>query len=445
MLCLKERLIVHIKLKPLENSLMKRFWQILFFLFPLAIQAQINTERVMMIARNALYFEDYVLSIQYFNQVINARPYLYEPYFFRGLAKINLDDYQGAESDCSEVIQRNPFVIGAYQIRGLARIRQNKFDDAISDYRTALRYDPENLVLWHNLSLCHIQKEDFESAKDDLESLLRIAPRYTHAYLMRGEVSLKQKDTIQALNDFEKAIELDRYDGNGWAARAIVRIQQKKYKEAEEDLNQAIHLSVHNASNYINRALVRFYQNNLRGAMSDYDLALDLDPNNFIGHYNRGLAFAANQPCHGGALDLHRTHGAELLTAEASSTFIAVDHRFFVFDLNGFGRTDIGTNAAAYAFAFVNLGFGSQKLTRKGAEKFTQLATAEHTFELKAVMLENIFVIGDEKAPRVAVYLYLGGGFGCKTAQIRRLESWHVLDPKAYNACRHKIEQIWRL
>ncbi|KAA6308014.1 Tryptophan synthase alpha chain, partial [termite gut metagenome] len=42
--------------------------------------AQINTERVMMIARNALYFEDYVLSIQYFNQVINAKPYLYEPY-----------------------------------------------------------------------------------------------------------------------------------------------------------------------------------------------------------------------------------------------------------------------------------------------------------------------------------------------------------------------------
>ena len=150
---------------------MKRILHIfLVCLFPFVLHAQINTERVMMIARNALYFEDYVLSIQYFNQVINARPYLYEPYFFRGLAKINLDDYQGAENDCSEVIQRNPFVIGAYQIRGLARIRQNKFDEAISDYRTALKYDPENLVLWHNLSLCHIQKEDYESAKNDLES-----------------------------------------------------------------------------------------------------------------------------------------------------------------------------------------------------------------------------------------------------------------------------------
>ena len=43
-------------------------------LLPTLLYAQINTERVMTIARNALYFEDYVLSIQYFNQVINAKP-----------------------------------------------------------------------------------------------------------------------------------------------------------------------------------------------------------------------------------------------------------------------------------------------------------------------------------------------------------------------------------
>lgn len=175
-------------------------------LLPTLLYAQINTERVMTIARNALYFEDYVLSIQYFNQVINAKPYLYEPYFFRGLAKINLDDYQGAESDCDAAIQRNPFVVGAYQIRGLARIRQNKFDEAIEDYKTAIKYDPENVVLWHNLSLCHIQKEDYEAAKEDLGTLLTIAPKYTRAYLMRGEVSLKQNDTIQALRDLTKLL-----------------------------------------------------------------------------------------------------------------------------------------------------------------------------------------------------------------------------------------------
>ncbi len=51
--------------------MVKRILTVLL-LFPTLVCAQINTDRVMTIARNALYFEDYVLSIQYFNQVINA-------------------------------------------------------------------------------------------------------------------------------------------------------------------------------------------------------------------------------------------------------------------------------------------------------------------------------------------------------------------------------------
>ena len=77
---------------------------ILASLVPHFIKAQLNTEQVMIIGRNALYFEDYVLSIQYFNKVIEARPYLHEPYFFRALAKFNLEDYSGAEEDLTASI-----------------------------------------------------------------------------------------------------------------------------------------------------------------------------------------------------------------------------------------------------------------------------------------------------------------------------------------------------
>ena len=42
--------------------------------------------------RNALYYEDYVLAIQYFNEVIEAKPYLYEPYYYRGVAKYYLGE-----------------------------------------------------------------------------------------------------------------------------------------------------------------------------------------------------------------------------------------------------------------------------------------------------------------------------------------------------------------
>ena len=121
---------------------------ILLFIFQLcslAMFAQINTDRVLTIGRNALYFEDYVLSIQYFNQVIKSKPWLAEPYFYRAVAKINLDDYKGAEEDCTLCLERNPFLVQAYYARGIARQSQEKFDEAIEDYRKGLEFKAEDL------------------------------------------------------------------------------------------------------------------------------------------------------------------------------------------------------------------------------------------------------------------------------------------------------------
>ena len=271
--------------------MIKKLLYILYIglMMPVAALSQINTDRVMTIGKNALYFEDYVLSIQYFNQVINAKPYLAEPFFYRGLAKINLDDFQGAEADCTESIERNPFVANTYQIRGISRIRQENFDGAIADYQKALTIEPENEALWHNLILCRIQKKDYSRARAELDTLISISPKYTDAYLMRTEVSLKMKDTIQAMTDADKAIEMDRYNPDPWASRAVLFMQRGKYAEAESDFDEAARLSFKNSGIYINRALVRYHQNNLRGAMADYDIALDIDKNNLIGHYNRGL------------------------------------------------------------------------------------------------------------------------------------------------------------
>ncbi|EGJ71039.1 Tetratricopeptide TPR_1 repeat-containing protein [Bacteroides coprosuis DSM 18011] len=268
---------------------MKRKFLTILLLLPTLLFGQINTDRVMIIGRNALYFEDYILSIQYFNQVINAKPYLHLPYFFRSLAKLNLDDFKGAEDDCSKVLMRNPFFVAGYQVRGLARVQQGKYKEAIEDYYEALKYDPEDVPVWNNLALCYINEENYEKAKESLQELSRISPKYTPAYLMKGDVALREKDTVSAMGYLDEAIALDKYDANTWGARAMLYLMQEKYPEAEKDLDEATYLSGQDPMHYINRALARFHQNNLRGAMSDYDLALDIDPQNFIGHYNRGL------------------------------------------------------------------------------------------------------------------------------------------------------------
>ena len=258
-------------------------------LMPVVCIAQFNTDRLVTIGRSAFYYEDYVLSMQYFNQAISAKPYLYEPWFFRGVAKYYLDDYVGAENDCSEAIKRNPYVVNIYELRGLARIRQNKFDEAAADYIRALKYAPDNQSLWHNRVLCRIQQKNFGQAHLDLDTMLTRWSTYARGYSMRAEVYLLQKDTARAVEALDRSLELDPYDGGTWSAAAVISLSRNDWPEAEKRLDKAIHLVPKQAGNYINRALVRVNRNNLRGAMADYDTALDLEPNNFLGHYNRGL------------------------------------------------------------------------------------------------------------------------------------------------------------
>ena len=121
-------------------------------LAPLFGLAQLNTARVMEIGRNALYFEDYVLSIQYFNKVIDAKPFLYEPYFYRGLAKFYLDDFIGAQEDLTLSIARNPYVARSYQLRGLCRANLDSLALAEQDIRAGIKYDPQNINMWQNLA-----------------------------------------------------------------------------------------------------------------------------------------------------------------------------------------------------------------------------------------------------------------------------------------------------
>ena len=276
---------------PVSWMIGKRLLVLLPFYFVvfLPLHAQYNIDRLINVGRSALYYEDYVLSMQYFNQAITAKPYLYEPWFYRGVAKFYLDDFAGAEADCSEALKRNPYVTNIYELRAICRIRQEHYAGAAADYTHALRYDPENQGLWHNRVLCHIQSKEYDRAQQQLDTMLTRWSQYARGYAMRAEVCLLQQDTTRAIAAFDRALEIDPYDGQTWAGRSVISLSRHEWKEAEQYLDKTIHLLPQHAVSYINRALARFNQNNLRGAMADYDAALDLDPNNFLGHYNRGL------------------------------------------------------------------------------------------------------------------------------------------------------------
>ena len=251
--------------------------------------SQFNTDRLISSGRIALYYEDYVLSIQYLSQVIMLKPHLYEPWQLRSTAKFYLDDYSGAELDATEALRLNPYIPSLYDLRGIARIRQKNFADAISDYTQAIRLDPSSKNYWFNRAVCRIESKDYDRAIAEIDTLVKRWSTFAAPYNAMAEIYLQKKDTLSADEWLTKSSKVDPYNVSTWAMKAAISMSRKQWKEADSLLSRAIQLKPRTVSNYVNRALARCNINNLRGAMSDYDIALDIDPNNFLAHYNRGL------------------------------------------------------------------------------------------------------------------------------------------------------------
>lgn len=277
-------------MKDPVHKIIRKLLSIILLTFYLHASAQINTEQVMRVGQNAMYFEDYVLSIQYFNQAIRSKPYLAQPYLFRAIAKFNLDDYAGAEIDASKALEINPFLADAWEVRGVARQNLGKFADAVEDYREALHALPRNRQIMFNLSMALGAMKDYAKADSSFSQLLEFYPNFDNAYLGRAMVRLENNDTVQALADVEKALEINANAFNGYLMRSEIALKHENDKQkALENIDQAVKLRPKDTNLYINRAYLRYINDDYFGSMADYTYALQLEPLNKTALFNRAL------------------------------------------------------------------------------------------------------------------------------------------------------------
>lgn len=253
------------------------------------VHAQLNTDRITAIGRNALYFDDYVLSIQYFNQVIKLKPYLSEPYLLRAIAKIQLGDYTGAEFDCNAAIERNPFQPGAYYTRGFIYRQTNQFEKAQADFNEALVFAPENKTYIAMRADVLAELKQYDLALQDINHLLHREPQSAALHFEKGSICLRKNDTICALEAFTQATEYDSQNPSNWSALGLVQLMQDKQEDALVSLSRSIEHGSKWAGDYINRAIIFYRKHNYRSALADYDKAVALAPRDAQCYYNRGV------------------------------------------------------------------------------------------------------------------------------------------------------------
>jgi tetratricopeptide (TPR) repeat protein len=269
---------------------LKRFYLIAFYLLSqLTAMAQWNTDRIMDMGQNAMYFSDYVISIQYFNQVIAIKPYLAEPYLMRAHAKYFLGDFEGAEQDCTEAINRNPFVPRAYYIRGFLRNQLKFHKEAAIDFSKALEFSPNDTTFIRGRAEAYERDGNYTAALNDVNQLLHINPKSYGLLYEKGRYYLELKDTVEAEKAFDKFIDADKKSSLGWSARALLKMQKKDKDGALKDYNEAIKRNSTFAGDYINRGILNNEKKNYKQALSDYDHSIKLDSTENLGYYNRGF------------------------------------------------------------------------------------------------------------------------------------------------------------
>lgn len=251
--------------------------------------SQTDADQVIAIGRNVMSMDDYMLSIQYFNQAIKAKPYLAEPYYLRAFAKMQLEDYDGAERDCSLSIERNKFLTETYKLRGFVRQQLGKDSLAITDYDEGLRYNPQDKYFLFYKAVAEGELRRFGAADSTYSSLLRLYPRFEDGYSARGRMNALRGDTVQALADVTHAIELSNTSIQPYLIRADIRVHQKDWDGALSDINEAIRLKPRDADYYLNRAFIRYNLDDFQGALSDYNYTLELEPYNTAALFNRAL------------------------------------------------------------------------------------------------------------------------------------------------------------
>lgn len=271
---------------------MPRYFSIIVFILTtlsFSAEAQLNTQNIFDKGRSAIYFDDYTEAITKFNDIIRVKPYLPEPYFFRGLAKSHLEDFNGALVDYTKALELNPNYTFAYLYRGIAKARLNDYMGSLSDFERALEFKPNNADIYFSKanSLAAIKK--FKEADKCYSKAIQIDPELMGAYLNRSIVRDNLNDIDGAIADCNKAVQLNNFSADAFGNRGYLKYKKKDYEEAIKDYDRALKLEPENTRVMMIRGIANYDNKNPRAALEDYNKVLDLDPNNAHCYYNRAL------------------------------------------------------------------------------------------------------------------------------------------------------------
>jgi tetratricopeptide (TPR) repeat protein/serine/threonine protein kinase len=266
-----------------------------------ARSADNQTQRAGFVLRE--HFADIVVS----NQLIPSTITQYEVVtsddvdrrFWRGLIEGHIQFERGNYEEAISVFNRaESFIpaetsnsdrpLGLYVNRGLAKLLMQDVDGARNDFNIALEISPNNAEVLNNLGVLEHWISEPDAVFDYYNQAIAINPDFLAPYNNRGILYAAQGNLLDAIDDFNTAIGIDAGSTVLFVNRADTLSDYGQYDRAIEDYTSAINIDSTNPDYYVNRGDVYVRSGDPDAGMADYDSAIELDPDNTRAYVARG-------------------------------------------------------------------------------------------------------------------------------------------------------------
>jgi tetratricopeptide (TPR) repeat protein len=140
----------------------------------------------------------------------------------RGLAYLNLQQYDDAADDFGNAISLDKGNAAFYSNRGLAYLAMRQYDDAIADFSKAIALSPVNAAYYNSRGVVFLKMQSFDEAIADFSKAVEADPRSAPAYSNRGMAYKGKLAYDKALQNFDKVIEIVPKDHSAGYQKAAI-------------------------------------------------------------------------------------------------------------------------------------------------------------------------------------------------------------------------------
>jgi len=128
----------------------------------------------------------YKESIEYFDKAIEINPADGVPFYYRGIAKSNINLTDAAIEDYTDAMLRKLNIIDVFYQRGISKYKVGDKKGALTDLTRYVSIAKSNAEAFFYIGLLEIEKEEYTSAIEDFNRTIILNPNHASAYFKRG-------------------------------------------------------------------------------------------------------------------------------------------------------------------------------------------------------------------------------------------------------------------